>query len=173
MHLIFFHSQVRINIDCAFGVLIHCWGCLWKPMPCHISIPKITALVSCLCILHNFCINERMLRAMLLEKEPYLACESVLQVDLNSIILNGGEVIPILDQSSTNFNNEHDRQDQFLDIGHHYDDCPTTRVCSEMAERQAREEEQLPREDMLEQLCVQGFTRRPHPLGSTTKNTMV
>lgn len=58
----FYHSSTRIKIECAFGVLVHRWGCLRKPIPCNISIPKVNALVRCLCILHNYCINQRLLR---------------------------------------------------------------------------------------------------------------
>ena len=50
----FYHSSLRITIECAFGVFVHRWGVLRKPLPCNISIPKICALVRCLCVLHNF-----------------------------------------------------------------------------------------------------------------------
>ena len=55
----FYHSQLRINIECAFGILVHRWGCLRKPIPMNITIPRICALVKCLYILHNYCINKR------------------------------------------------------------------------------------------------------------------
>ena len=60
----FYHSQVRIRIECAFGMLVHRWGILRKPMPQNVSLGKITALTYCLCKLHNFCIDEK-------EKEHY------------------------------------------------------------------------------------------------------
>jgi hypothetical protein len=54
----FYQSQLRIRIECAFGLLVHRWGLLRKPIPCCISVRKATALVMCLCRLHNFCIDQ-------------------------------------------------------------------------------------------------------------------
>ncbi|KAG7368275.1 DDE superfamily endonuclease [Nitzschia inconspicua] len=53
----FFHSQLRINIECAFGMLVHKWGCLRKPMPVNFKVANINRLVLVLCKLHNFCID--------------------------------------------------------------------------------------------------------------------
>jgi hypothetical protein len=53
----FYHSQLRIHIECAFGMLVHRWGCLRKPMPMHFGTHKITKLILALCKLHNFCID--------------------------------------------------------------------------------------------------------------------
>ena len=41
----FFQSQLRIHIECTFGILVHRWGCLRKPMPVNFSLTKIAALV--------------------------------------------------------------------------------------------------------------------------------
>jgi DDE superfamily endonuclease len=48
----YYHSQVRINIECAFGMLVHQFRINV------ISIQHIVALVMSLCRLHNFCINN-------------------------------------------------------------------------------------------------------------------
>jgi hypothetical protein len=58
----FFHSNCRITIECAFGMLVRRWGILCKPMSTMLPIAKVTALVRCLCRLHNYCINERLAR---------------------------------------------------------------------------------------------------------------
>ena len=55
----FFHSSLRINIECAFGMLVHRFGILQKPMPVNIKVKQVTSLVACLCWLHNFCIDQR------------------------------------------------------------------------------------------------------------------
>ena len=55
----FFHSQVRINVECAFGMLVHRWGILRRPISAKIGLQRTTALVMALCRLHNFCINKR------------------------------------------------------------------------------------------------------------------
>ena len=58
-HFNFYQSQLRIRIEMAFGMLVHWWSILRKPMPCTITVKKTTALVYSLCKLHNFCINEK------------------------------------------------------------------------------------------------------------------
>ena len=55
----FYHSQVRINIECSFGILTNRWHLLKTPLSAKISISRINALISCLCKLHNFCIDNR------------------------------------------------------------------------------------------------------------------
>ena len=54
----FYQSQVRISIECAFGILVHRWGILRKPIPVNVSVAKTCALVVALCKLHNYCINN-------------------------------------------------------------------------------------------------------------------
>jgi hypothetical protein len=56
----FYHSQLRITIERAFGVLVHRWAILRAPLM--IPLPKVAPLVECLVRLHNFCIDEKELR---------------------------------------------------------------------------------------------------------------
>ena len=52
----FYQSQTRINIECAFGLLVRRWGILWKPLECaHRRNPSV---VVCCMRLHNFCIDN-------------------------------------------------------------------------------------------------------------------
>ena len=53
-------AQFRIKIECAFGMLVNRWGVLCKAISSTISLQKAGSLVIALCILHNFCINERL-----------------------------------------------------------------------------------------------------------------
>jgi len=53
----FYHSQLRINIECAFGMLVSRWGILRKAI--QLPLMKVSSLVMALCRIHNFCINER------------------------------------------------------------------------------------------------------------------
>lgn len=52
----FYLSQLRITIERAFGILIHRWGILRRPLGCHVQ--SVPALIQCLCLLHNFCIDH-------------------------------------------------------------------------------------------------------------------
>jgi DDE superfamily endonuclease len=45
----FYHSQLRINIECAFGMLCNHFGILRKAIPSQISIAKTCALVMACC----------------------------------------------------------------------------------------------------------------------------
>jgi hypothetical protein len=109
----FFRSQLRINIECAFGILVHRWGMLRKPMPVNLEVRKISSCVLALCKLHNYCIDKR--------------CEEVKapsDLDLFNIVMDGGLFLPRMDNSCNAFweySNE-DRLDALLDDGAHMDD---------------------------------------------------
>ena len=51
----FYASQLRITIEQAFGVLVHCWAILRRPLT--VPLSKVGPLVMSLCRLHNFCID--------------------------------------------------------------------------------------------------------------------
>jgi DDE superfamily endonuclease len=55
----FFHSQVRITVECCFGMLVGRWGILRHAFPQAMTLKKVTGISSCLCRLHNFCIDHR------------------------------------------------------------------------------------------------------------------
>jgi hypothetical protein len=54
----FFHSQLRINIERAFGMLVKKWAVLQKPLPCRMGPTKHMALTMALCKLHNYCFGD-------------------------------------------------------------------------------------------------------------------
>jgi hypothetical protein len=54
----FYHSQLWIKVECTFGMLVHRWGILQKPMSSKFTISKVTVITMCLCKLHNFCIDQ-------------------------------------------------------------------------------------------------------------------
>jgi hypothetical protein len=54
----FFHSQLRINIERAFGMLVKRWAVLQKPLPCQMGPVKQIALIFGLCQLHNYCLGD-------------------------------------------------------------------------------------------------------------------
>jgi len=49
----YYHSQVRINIECAFGILVRRFGLLRRAMPSNLTINKIRALVQAICKIHR------------------------------------------------------------------------------------------------------------------------
>ena len=55
----FYHSQLRINVECAFGMLVQRWSILRRPLPAAMGIHKITALTLSLCKLHNFLLDDK------------------------------------------------------------------------------------------------------------------
>ena len=54
----FYHSQLRIRVECAFGMLTERWAILRSAIPRNMSVKKTIALVCALARLHNFCINQ-------------------------------------------------------------------------------------------------------------------
>jgi DDE superfamily endonuclease len=52
------HMQLRIRVECAFGMFVQKWAMLRTAMPCNVSIRRVIALVNALAKLHNFCIDE-------------------------------------------------------------------------------------------------------------------
>ena len=119
---------------------MHKWGCLRKHIPCNVKLPKVCALVKTLCILHNFCINEQIER-----KLGTTDCYSVLQKDINSIVISGGSGRKSLDIMDSNFNPDIHRDNQFLDVGHHSDGISRTLVRNTRAEPQLVSGLPLPR----------------------------
>lgn len=85
-------------------------------------------------------------------------CDLVLQQDLNSILLNGGFANGQLDYEEIFFDNNSNRQDVLLDVGHHYDDYGNTIDKKKKTERQLVDNSVLPRMTILNQLSVAGLT---------------
>jgi hypothetical protein len=48
-------SQLRINVECSFGMLVNRWGILWQPMRC--DLRKVPRVVLACMKLHNFIID--------------------------------------------------------------------------------------------------------------------
>jgi len=112
----FFQSQLRINIECAFGMLVHRFGILRKPFPMNVSITKTNSAVLALCKLHNFCIETNGDDDLIFSAD---------QRDASNIMLDGGMVLPRIDAAGGHFwqyDEEDDRLNAFLDGGDHTDD---------------------------------------------------
>ena len=110
----FFHSQLRIRVECAFGMMVFRWGILRSAIPLNITISKTIALVHALAKLHNFCINEQ-------ESDPNFSGDNsipeTMQNDEDHIMMQDEGYIPI---------NVNDTGEciPLVEGGHHMDDVP-------------------------------------------------
>jgi hypothetical protein len=68
----FYHSQLRIYIECTFGIFVRRWGILWSAMGYDLDFQ--CEIIHALCRLHNFCIQQKqpILNRHSLNKEPVL-----------------------------------------------------------------------------------------------------
>jgi DDE superfamily endonuclease len=153
----FFHSNCRITIECAFGMLVHRWGILCKPMSTKLPIAKVTSMVRALCRLHNFCIDERLLRIEASPRSTIMSPAEQVDVEIAdhldsdniNIILGGG--------SSLVDGNENFSPEALLHGGEHFDDVSRGVRISRKAVG-----ESLPREVMCGIVERSGL-RRPTP----------
>jgi hypothetical protein len=106
----FYHSQLRINIECAFGQLVNRWGILRAAIPLNVSISKTTALCVTLAKLHNFCVDHR--ESTSIENNPSDTLELNLHGAVSLQFIGGVPMIPSL-----------------LGGGHHRDDVPPQPRC--------------------------------------------
>ncbi len=80
--------QLRIRVECAFGMFVKRRGIIQTAMPHNISIQRILATVNALSTLHHFCINEYLhLRSSTIAE--------ALAADHNNIITSMDEYIEI------------------------------------------------------------------------------
>ncbi|KAL3784251.1 hypothetical protein ACHAWO_005028 [Cyclotella atomus] len=111
----FFHSQLRIRIECAFGMLVQRWGILRSAMPRNISIGKTITLVLALAKLHNFCIDadDEVVANPLLQDEQYLSTNASGSVPL----VPNADASELLDREVTT-------PEDLIGGGEHFDDAP-------------------------------------------------
>jgi hypothetical protein len=105
----FFHSQLRICVECAFGMLVQRWAILQTALPHGITIQKTIAMVNALAKLHNFCIDENKINML----------ES--STDDNFRIVNNKLGFVALEESA---NCDVPIPTQMLDGGNHFQDIP-------------------------------------------------
>jgi hypothetical protein len=126
---------------------VHRWGLLRKPITASIGLAKTTALVMCLCRLHNYCIDQRDgdIGSSISVPPPTAR-------DQAEIAMNGG--VPL---NERNYNSP----DQLLHGGEHFDGV--SRGLRRRAERAAASGGvALPR-DILHESIIQNDLRRPTP----------
>ncbi|CAB9522914.1 unknown protein [Seminavis robusta] len=128
-----------------------------RAFPTALTIAKVTAMVRCLCRLHNFCINERLERMATNSQvdSPSEECteemaERLASDEMNIVVGEGGMH---LDCKGDEY-----RPTGLLDGGHHFDDVSYW----SRAYRKKKNGETLPRELMHETIQLQGL-QRPTP----------
>jgi len=114
----FFHSQLRIRVECCFGMLTMRWGILRMAMPLNTSMVKVIAMVNALAKLHNFCLDESTI-GMRAEME-YYRDENRLRQDM--LYMHSMGFVPM------DHNDEHDVliPTGLTDIGNDPEDIPTS-----------------------------------------------
>jgi hypothetical protein len=122
----FYQSQICILVECSFGMLVHHWGVvLRKVMSSAYGLSKTTALVMCVCCLHNNCIDAQYGNTA----QPHSVVPPTVQ-DLADIYVNGG--IP-LDYRNNN------SPDQLLHGGEHFNAAPPPSIIADIRLRQERQ----------------------------------
>jgi hypothetical protein len=126
-------------------MLCHRFGILQKAIPTKISIAKTTAMVYCLCRLHNFCIDNDDANV------PKARDNDLLTFTVESGIQGGGGEDPL------NYDNNY-RPVELLDAGHHQNDFDRHSVRSKTYNGVV-----LPRKRMLE-VVIEKDLKRPTPI---------
>ena len=137
----YFHSQLRINVECAFGMLVNRFTILRKLFSSAIAIHKVTALTIALCKLHTYLVDVRVEKA--LAQDIVYCCNNGGFVDLEE----NEEGVPV--------------PTGLLHGGEHLDDVSTEQQRRDNY-RTRRNRNILPREKLLGIVIDKGI-RRPTP----------
>ena len=109
----FYHSQLRIRIECAFGMLTHRWAILRSPIPMNVAVHKTVALVLALAKLHSYCIDAH--------EGAY--CETAFSTAADEWRNEASGAVPLVErQQHSEFGTSAVTPRQLLDGGHHFDD---------------------------------------------------
>jgi hypothetical protein len=158
----FFHSQLHIQVECAFGKLVHRWGILQRPLSPRFGIRKSGNLVLALCQLHNYCSNRN------LPVYITMAADDVVIASASSG-MNKVDAPPGKMAQDTPVNAEHNIEG-LLNGGEHLDDvsrnvrqqhaCTALRLFRDLVADNAAA--LLPRQVLLRSVVNQGL-KRPRP----------
>jgi len=149
----FYQSQVRISIECCFGMLSCRWGLLRKAFPAGFGMPKTTALVLTLCRLHNFCITER-----LMKKNGSSLPENLATDDLNLTLGGAVPLVSVRMEAHPTGYHKHSPE-QLLHGGDHFDDVD--RRIHINIESRAKDDGPLPRDELHDLVANKGLVRPP------------
>ncbi len=147
----FYHSQLRIRVECAFGISVQRWGLLRMVIPRNIGVARIVALVNALAKLHNFCIGE----------------SNVLEL-LSRMYDKDRLHIMNVDSGYISFGNDNPHQNTLvptalMHAGEHFDDIARNDLRSRRRQGAGNE---LPR-NVLSQMIADGHWQRPTSVSNT------
>lgn len=150
----FFHSQLRIRVECAFGMFVQRWGILRSAIPKGVTLRKTTAMVLALAKIHNYCIDKQdtNILPMTPADELRLVSNALGSVPLDDVIGDGEAAME----------NRTGIPTQLIGAGDHFDDVPR-----EVRDGRRRELQnvRLPRERLAEDYVRENNYRRPRPRG--------
>ncbi len=113
---IFFHSQLHIQVECAFRMSVGRWGILRSAIPQNISLTRTIALVHGLVKHHNFCVDKQDEKH---SKEPVNIPETlVLDEDYMMTQCPEGYITMTADDRGVSL------PSGLMKCGHHNDDMP-------------------------------------------------
>jgi len=137
----FYHSQLRIPVECLFGMLAGRWGILRTAMPSKYTVTKSIGIVFALARLHNFCLDERGRRP----GEAPMAADPLLDIDREHMLNDDNGFIEMEHNDLHNIA----MPTALMDVGHHFDDVPRSscRTCRKVLE------EDLPRTKLHYKVC--------------------
>ena len=113
----FYVSQLRITIERAFGVLVHRWAILRRPL--NIPTEKVGPFVMALCRLHNYCIDEKERDADKTNREDAEFSVRYMDAMLPSMLPEGGDDRLVMVENG--------RPSSLLHRGSHFRDAPACR----------------------------------------------
>lgn len=159
----FYHSQLRIQVECAFGMLVHRWGMLRRPIPQSFGIMGACDTTLALCRLHNYCIDQRVDTEL-----PILALDTA---NIDAECSNTGFMVNFDPETQTGadaHNRGIQRPSALLDAGDHFDDYSVELRKQDLRRRKRRRVDGapviLPQTILYESVLNQGL-ERPTPRG--------
>ena len=110
----YYHSNLRIKIECAFGILVQRFGYLRRIAPRNHKIKKVIAIVACLCRVHNWLIDRRV--------GPISTSVLPAHTDDDALAMAIGGAVSM--ESRTGHGRQERFPNQLMDGGEHFGDDP-------------------------------------------------
>lgn len=135
----FYFSQLRIRIECAFGMLVHRWSMLRNIFPSGVPIARVVSTVIAMVKLHNYLIDNR----EEIVPQNYTSDLVRAELDENGVVtLEGDNHLP----------------SDLIGGGEHMDDLPDEH--RRRVERRFARDSKLPRTLLYNSIVEQGLRRQ-------------